>query len=73
MRAGQTRAPSFQARLQGIQEVHVQHRDSPELMVSHFLDEQLHSNDVFGFVFKIIWQLAWELVPSTCQHFLNLF
>ena len=58
---------------QGIKEVHVQniqHRDSPELMVSHyFLDEQLHSNDVFGFVLKIIWQLAWELVPSTLWTF----
>lgn len=50
--------------------MHVQHRDSPELMVSHyFLDEQLHSNDVFGFVLKIIWQLAWELVPSTLSTF----
>ena len=55
--------------LQGIKEVHVQniqHRGSPELMVSHyFLDEQLYPNDVFGFVLKISWQLAWELVPST--------
>ena len=58
---------------QGIKEVHVQniqHRDSPELMVSHyFLDEQLYSNDVFGFVLKISWQLAWELVPSTLGTF----
>lgn len=71
MRAGQTQLPSFQARHKEYRRCITQHRDSPELMVSHcfFWMNNCTPNDVFGFVLKIIWQLAWELVPSTLSTF----